>query len=830
MNRPAVIVFMAVLSFSVISCQDKPCDIAGDGTVEDGFFLELVFPDCPGIVSEERTYAVVNSETAEVVFRDGIALVSVPDSAERIYDIIYPADVYSRLSGTAVLPPGRTALPEGAARLSDFIFRGRAEGGERKAVMKPLTAILQIDIAGGDRLGSLVMESAGEPLSGTYRLDGYELERDETLPGLPFVTFLSGKADVSSVFLSIPSGYYGKLSVRAVDINNCSSVLVSEGGDFKAGNLYRFGTVRFDKDSPVVYAEHFDACVWGGDPVGNRPGYGPDNGKDIRAGKDRLIADKAVFPKESSVPGTILLKTADWETRSWAMSDEYLNTTGLGRFSELFYVCPYQGYIGGDQSLSYSNRPLVYLPLEMDIDTPLVCELSFNISSSGVLESDIELSALHSSMKSISVDGVDLGLSLDGSCQYVTQCNSRSYITALLKPDLIGDGSWHSVKIVFNAFGRNAAVRFSPSVIRGVNNVFYLDDIVVRKSDCESNRILSETTQVMPVVHKGSETDNTENMRLMPTYTSSLSNTALYTSALDMGITHVSVGLPDDRSKWDGLVSEGVRHIAENGGRTHIWSVHLPYGSRSSRRDRDLCVADEQLHRETVRFFTDAIRAVAPLHPDNVLVHCNQTLLFSDGSSGEMMVRSLAEIAPVADSIGAHLVVENMSYGVGADAEDLSRYVDEANKAVSLKKDIRICMDTGHANLYLNTVGNRGNIADWARTAGRRIGDLHIAGNRGLPNVVGQNDITCYDDHLFPGYDHGITDYYDQIGRNGLWGEFYAVLLDNCRYRGPFVFEISARDSQVNGETRCDNIATPWYVVECHDNYIYPEYRKHIGK
>ena len=84
-----------------------------------------------------------------------------------------------------------------------------------------------------------------------------------------------------------------------------------------------------------------------------------------------------------------------------------------------------------------------------------------------------------------------------------------------------------------------------------------------------------------------------------------------------------------------------------------------------------------------------------------MLVHCNQTLAFGDGSSAASLALSLHELQTVADEIGAHVCVENMSYGVGADAAVLAAAVDEANAMGSHRHEVRIAFDTGHANLYL---------------------------------------------------------------------------------------------------------------------------------
>lgn len=119
------------------------------------------------------------------------------------------------------------------------------------------------------------------------------------------------------------------------------------------------------------------------------------------------------------------------------------------------------------------------------------------------------------------------------------------------------------------------------------------------------------------------------------------------------------------------------------------------------------------------------------------------------------------------------------------DAAVLAAAVDEANAMGSHRHEVRIAFDTGHANLYLTREQPGKTVLDWLRTAGARIGQLHIHGNRGWNGRIN-------DDHLMPGY-AGRLGYADAIGRAGLWGEFYHALLAECRYRGPFTYEIASR-------------------------------------
>lgn len=822
---------LAAVPLLALSCGDKG---GGDepGEETSGVTLRLSFPRSDALASGAGSKAVVNGSVCTLSQDRNGYFVSTDKSENGQYEVIYPSSLYSRVRSAFVLPPAQTGDGEGRPQLSSFPYRGEVTGADYSVAnvdMQPLAAYISVSPSGG-RLRTLMIESSGR-LSGTWNLSGGSLTADEGSPLLPFVSFNAGSdgTSASSVTVAVPPGTYAPLKIRATDTEHHCVEWEIPSLTLAAGEALSGVEADFSATNDVLWAEHFDGCVWGGDPVGGRGGYGPATGSDTRARKESLYSDLALVAKDAGVPGTELFKTKTYSTRTWNLTTSWLGAAGLLPFDDLFYTCGYQGYIGGDPAEGYSNRPVVYLPLDMGIDEPRECTLSFRIASDGILASNIELKAVHAVLESLSVDGTPLSVDLFGS-EYVNQDNSTSYVTAILTPQLIGDGKWHTVEAGYISFGNNATVRLLPTTAKDVNNVVYFDDFEVRRADSQSNSLLDASTLVEPTTDKGSASEDISSLRLMPSWTATLTSSSLYDVLPAMGITWVSGSMPHDEARWADFLSAAVSLKEASDGRLKIWSIHMPYGYRSEARSRDLCVPDESLHAQTVAFFQRAIRALAPLHPANVLVHCNQTLMFNDGSSADMMVRSLTEIAPVADSIGAHLTVENMSWGVGADPGTLSSCVDRANAAVSLKHDIRICMDTGHANCCLSTVGDGRTIADWARTAGTRIGDLHIHGNRGLKNILGSSSLTVYDDHLFPSYSNALNGYYDKIAQDETWGEFYSVLLGECLYRGPFVFEATSIRTEYNGKTLVDSPVTPASVRKCHDTYIYPEYRKYIGK
>ena len=196
-----------------------------------------------------------------------------------------------------------------------------------------------------------------------------------------------------------------------------------------------------------------------------------------------------------------------------------------------------------------------------------------------------------------------------------------------------------------------------PTVIRNAKNCFWIDDVEVRRTGRYAHT--GDCVTVEPTTERAAAGGDVSRLRLRPSAVLSMANETTYTVTPGYGMTWICPSLSSDESVWTQDVAFAEKQLAANG--CKVWCIHLPYGSTTAVRNRDLCAAGAD-RTASVAFFTRAIRAVAPLKPKNVLVHCNQTLAFGDGSSAASLALSLHELQTVADEIGAHVCVENMSY------------------------------------------------------------------------------------------------------------------------------------------------------------------------
>ena len=810
------------------SCRDNG---SGDNPVAGETVLQLKTPSGVDFDWKAAPNALVNGTYCKVTLSEGSPVIGVDASSSGEYEIIFPAEAYSRARKCFVLPPAQIPSASGAADPRFFPMHARTDASG-EVYLEPLVGIVKINVKRAGRLMSAYLSAPS--LSGTFDFDGKSLSADSSYPLCPFtVVNAAGNGsglETSGLYAAVPPGNYSDgITVRVTDNNHHVGYASVGAREIKAGDVVEVN-VDFAASEDILFAEHFDNCAWGGDCLEGNGGYGPSSGTTTVCDAACTGTEHAYFPKDPGAAGTPFFELTDWNTApsgssSLQVSKTLLANMGLLDWSKLFYVRAYQGYIGCDPSLSYSNRPIVFFP-PMKFH-PSKCDVSLRFRAEKGCGTDFGMQAFQSVLESLTVDDNPMDVDLSTST-IVSHAASMFHPVVNVPSAMVSDGEWHTLTFRYAAFGSDANFRITPTMVRNVKNCFWIDDIVVREVSCEGSDFVKNCKMVSPVTQKGNPSEDVSNIRLQPSFCTSINNSSIYSVCPSFGMDWMCGGLPSDESQWKSHVAEALSYRETYGPAAKIWCSHLPYGTRGATRNRDLCVPDEALRRQSVEFFKRAIRAIAPMRPANVLVHCNQTLLFNDGSSVESLVKSLAEIAPVADSIGAHLVVENMAYGVGADARELSDAIDRANALAKPKLDIRICMDTGHANLYLHTVTGKGTIVDWLITAGTRVGHLHIAGNRGKANVVRPGSITAYDDHLFPGYEGYMSGMYDLIWRDNLWGEFYRVLLKDCLYRGPFNYEVSSYDpfATVAGDKRYDHICAAWTVLDNYDNYIYPQYRK----
>ncbi len=815
---------------------------------------------------------IINRKTCYVQMSNGSPVVYVDRSEDNTYEAFYPALLYDKADRAFTLPFSQFYY-ENTFGPSALPMYGKCEGGQTLN-MEAMCGVIRLNVQGEGYITSLYVEDlAGNKIAGEYKFIGTEgsvSTANVKSVSSNWVTLnCAGKEDKGATLSSggtlfhivVPAGsYQSGFTVRISDRNR-KKVEKRYGSSYTigAGEILDLGTINYQPDEHLLYAQHFDNCTWGGDIVAGTKGFGRGSTATDLPPKSATGTEVAVRVKNSDIAGTLSVTDTEYthytyNSSALNLSKAYMRNRGLDDWRLLYYAREFKGYICGGDPSTHSNRGIFRMPFVKNLgNTPCVAEISFRICLERGYSGNIQLQAVGDSdggkvtsgsglvFLNYWVDGQELDIHPKTSTRLSQASQARNAI--IIHAGDFAPGVWHDVKLKVGAFSNNTTLRLYPSIVRDANNVFYIDDLEITRIPYDYDE--SDYTIVEPTTETGDPNDDVTRMRLRVGTTGSLTNDALFSGSEALGYTYISPGFGSKENavasydKWVASAEQG-RALADKHNRK-IWCMHLPYGNQTEDRYYDLCAPGEKERDSTVRYFATMIRAARVLQPKFLLIHCNQTLQFNDGSSEESLARSLYELQLVADEIGTQIAVENMSHGVGGDSRVLAAAVDKANGMTDLgkvKKPVKIAMDVGHANIYLSIVNDGRTVVDWLRECGTRIGALHIHDNRGKNNDPTKRRFN--DDHLYPGYPKTGMLYkegrFGAIGEKNLWGEFYYTLLKDCGYRGPFDFELSTRTYGTlctllggSAEERTDQISTPWHASHIYDTYVYPEYRKYMG-
>lgn len=816
---------------------------------------------------------IINRKTYYVEMSDGKPVVHVDKAENNIYEAFYPALLYDKADQAFTLPFSQF-YHENTIGPNTLPMYGVCDGG-KTLNMEAMCGIIRLNVLGEGYITSIYVEDlAGGNIAGEYKFEGENdaVSTDKVKQAISsnWVTLnCAGKEDKGAALsgggtqfhVVVPAGTYNNGFKIRISDRNRKKVEKSYGRGYtiEAGKILDLGAINYEPDEHLLYAQHFDNCTWGGDIVAGTKGLGRGSNATDLAPKSASGTEVAVRVKNSDTAGTESVTDSEYNHYTYNsdklnLSKAYMRNRGFDDWRLLFYAREYKGYIGGGNPANRNNRGIFRTPFVKTLgNTPCMAEISFrlclesgfsgNITLQAVSDNDGDKLTSGSGLVFLNywVDDKELDINPKTSTRLSQASQARNAI--IVHAGDYTPGKWHDVKIKVGAFSNNTTIKFFPTVVRDANNVFYLDDFVVTRIPYDYDE--SDYTIVEPTTELGDPAEDVTRLRLRVGTTGSLTNDALFSGSAALGYTYISPGFGSKENattaydKWVASAEKG-HALAEKHNRK-IWCMHLPYGDQTEARYYDPCTPNEMERDSTVRYFSAIIRAARVLQPKFLLIHCNQTLQFNDGSNADNMARTLYELQLVADEIGTQIAVENMSHGVGADSRVLAECVDKANAMTDkgkVKKPVMIAVDIGHANVYLSIVKDGRTVVDWLRDCGTRVGALHMHDNRGRDNDPTKRRFN--DDHLYPGYPKTGMLYkqgrFGAIGENKLWGPLYHTLLKDCGYRGPFDFELSTRTYGTlstllggDAEERTDQINTPWHASYIYDTYVYPAYREYMG-
>ena len=869
---------VALFALLLTSCSEDPTTDnggnvgnGGNGPAEGQITLYLSDKGFQNVEWESGEALTINRKTYYVEKANGKAVVYVDSSDNGTYEAFYPTALYDRADKTFTLPFAQF-YREGTIGENSLPMYGICKEGNQLN-MTAVCALLQLTVTGSEQITSVYVEDLSNgAIAGECKFSTSTLQLSAPKDSAPSSNWLTlncagkekGGAQLSAAGtqfnIVIPAGSYSAgIKVRISDRNRkMVEKVFSVSKEVKGGEVLNLGILEYAPDENLLYAQHFDNCTWGGDIVAGKKGLGRGNTATDVPSATSTGLESAICVKDSTTPGAAHVTTSDYINYTYnssglTLAKAYMRNRGLDDWRLLYMVQEYKGYLCGGDPAGHTNRGIVRFPFVSSLgSTPCIAEISFRICLEGGYSGHIQLQGVSDTDGDMVIGGsglVPLNYWVDGqeldiaptTSKRISQASPTRTIIYINATDFT-PGKWHDVKLKVGGFSSTTTLRFYPSIVRNDNNIYYLDDLVIRRIPYDYSE--ADYTIVEPTTELGDENEDVSRLRLRVGTTGSLTNDALFSGSAALGYTYISPGFGSKENavevydKWVASAKTGAE-LARKHNRK-IWCMHLPYGNQTEERYYDLCTPDEKQLDSVISYFSLMIRASRELQPKYLLIHCNQTLQFNDGSSAESMAKALYELQLVADEVGTQIAVENMSHGVGADSKTLSECVDKANAMTSkgaLKRPVKIAVDVGHANIYLSIVKNRGNVVDWIRECGTRIGALHMHDNRGQDNDPTKRKYN--DDHLNPGYPKTGAYYksnkaYGSIGERDLWGEFYYTLLKDCRYRGPFDYELSSRSfgsvTTILGESeeRYDQINSPWHCAYIYDTYLYPAYRRYI--
>lgn len=159
----------------------------------------------------------------------------------------------------------------------------------------------------------------------------------------------------------------------------------------------------------------------------------------------------------------------------------------------------------------------------------------------------------------------------------------------------------------------------------------------------------------------------------------------------DQGVTAIEIGLefPQYFDHCNGFeLQKLMSKLSSSGIRVH--SIHAPFGP-----PYDLSSPDDQIHERGVEALIESIEIANMLGAGTVVVHASHAV---DNSRSRRIERArgvLREVSVVSKESGVMMALENLPPGyLGHTPEELQVLLEGTDE-----ESVRICFDSGHANL-----------------------------------------------------------------------------------------------------------------------------------
>lgn len=386
--------------------------------------------------------------------------------------------------------------------LAYYPLYGHHEGAGT-VVFKEVISAIGITLKGNARIASVHLQNKAVPgdvsgnMAGIASFDpaqGFVLEEGVDFVNLNCTDGGQGVTitDAGKTFYLVlaPGNYPSGLALTVTGMDHKGQTFDIPALEIAAGEVKTF-TYTYAPDADLLFFEHFDNFVWGGNVKGNPlvSSYAPDALSAPSA--SRKGNEEAFTTVGTTTPGSAQIQS-NWATvNGWTVGErpavdaEYVRSRNIGDYSYLFRCQEYQGCVGvgsGDENRG-GIQPLKTFPVN---DCYYGVQLDFDIclryGSEDFFCTQLDGSGIASSLV-VDGRGVELETTLDGN-------NTYSYtfqnICAIRRGEIPGPSSeryaegWHHVRMTFDNLNELSVLGLWGENSTLVRHGAFIDNIEIR--------------------------------------------------------------------------------------------------------------------------------------------------------------------------------------------------------------------------------------------------------------------------------------------------------------------------------------------------------------
>lgn len=776
---------------------------------------------------------MVNGKTCFVtVLKSGEATVSVKQASS--YEALYPADI---------VKDGRMFI-QGAQYYSAGSFGEKANpavGSVDGSTMRftSLCAVIELPVRGSGEIASInvrdnnggFLSGSGSVKDGLFVPDGEVKFSDVTLNcKTNSNNGVALSSSGTSFYIVVPAGKYPSgftVTISSKDGHAMTS-RIGSGLDLKAGSIATLDAIDYAIPENQLFAYHFDSFCYGGDPVDGLKGFrSPDKSKPSGSALSNDVSDA------NEAGADVMTNTTT--NGSFLLPQSYRFYRNIQDFTLLCNVQEFHGCLGcGANGLS---RATLKLPPFTGIPKGKVCmaEISFRIAAQpGVGKDDIDFFTTYSTpgkVLELWLDGRKVADftpnkkatgSLGDPSRWASGAGSEGFPSlsshlierVRIKASELSDGKWHEARLVMGALASTSTIEIGPHPSTTTSGAFFIDDIVAVRKDYDLpdnflnpgwiNSFSSSATANAPVRLK-----NHGKVLGSGPYMDLSFSTSFFSS----------------RNWDDATISAEIAKIAKvvSDCGVRVWNIHLPATDPDGSYDKDIFEYfhyDAKVRKDAVDLTKRILKWVKPFESVNLMVHAtgpgrkstDPRFYFENakdnGVESFKALNTYCQSSEMKYSDGTHPVfcIENIQ-NTGTQTVNVCALPEYMNYYCSQVPGMKVCYDSSHGQVC----GSGGvSSVEYLRRLGTNVCALHMHGN----------GKTTVDRHLMPGYSNGIY----TAGNDDIidWPEMYKVLIEDCKYTGPFTYEIGT-----NAE---DCIASWSNIVHNYYTVVLEPYKKRYLK